>query len=127
LSKRLTETTAYYTRSGTQFYMAPEILDLLDSSSAEYTNAVDLWALGCITYRIVSGVVPFPSVKALLKYCEDKALFPLDALFDAKIESSCFRFVKELLAPYPGKRPSASQALGHDWIGRGTCADSTQL
>lgn len=52
LSKKLTETTAYHIKSGTQSYTAPEILNYLntDTLSAGYTNAVDLWAVGCITY-----------------------------------------------------------------------------
>ncbi|KAG8406374.1 hypothetical protein J3458_021209 [Metarhizium acridum] len=44
VSKRLTVSTEYHTKSGTQPYMAPEILDYLDSakSSPGYTNAVDI-------------------------------------------------------------------------------------
>ncbi|KFZ22766.1 hypothetical protein V502_02755 [Pseudogymnoascus sp. VKM F-4520 (FW-2644)] len=117
LSKRLTETTAYYTKSGTQSYMAPEIFDYLDTDtpSTEYTNAVDLWAVGCITYRLVTGKVPFPPGKSLGKYCEDKSLFPLGPHFDSGMKSSCFEFIKGLLEPHPKERPSASQALALTW------------
>ncbi|KIN08856.1 hypothetical protein OIDMADRAFT_188542, partial [Oidiodendron maius Zn] len=116
LSKRLTETTAYRTKSGTLSYMAPEILEYLDTPRGEYTNAVDLWAVGCITYRLVTGVVPFPPGKSLVKYCEDKSLFPYDALLDNGIKSLCSRFIKELLETSLKQRPSASQALHHAWI-----------
>jgi serine/threonine protein kinase len=116
LSKRLTETTAYRTKSGTLSYMAPEILEYLDTPRGEYTNAVDLWAVGCITYRLVTGVVPFPPGKSLVKYCEDKSLFPYDALLDNGIKSLCSKFIKELLETSSKRRPSASQALHHAWI-----------
>ena len=98
--------------------MAPEILDYLDTDapSAEYTNAVDLWAVGCITYRLVAGVVPFPAVRSLVKYCEDKSLFPFDPLFDSGIKSSGSKLIRELLVTDPKERLSASQALNHAWI-----------
>lgn len=117
LSKRLTKTTAYRTKSGTQSYMAPEVLEYLDTDTRndEYTNAVDLWAVGCITYRLVTGVVPFPPGRSLVKYCEDKSSFPYDDLPDSGI-NPCSKFIKELLEPYPQRRPSASEALDHTWI-----------
>ena len=68
--------------------MAPEIPNFLDTdtSNAEYTNAVDLWAVGCIAYRLVTGVVPFPPGRSLMKYCEDKSQFPYEPLFDSSIK-----------------------------------------
>ena len=123
LSKRLTETTAYRTKGGTPSYMAPEILEYLDAPGGEYTNAVDLWAVGCITYRLVTGVVPFPPGKSLLKYCEDKSLYPYDALLDSGIKSLCSNFIKELLETSPKQRPLALQALNHAWIISGKCTD----
>ena len=103
--------------------MAPEILDYLDMPSEEYTNAVDLWAVGCSTYRLVTGVVPFPSGRSLLEYCKDKSLFPYDALLDSSITSLCAKFIKELLETSPKRRSSASQALNHAWINTGRCID----
>ncbi|KAG4433508.1 hypothetical protein IFR05_011017 [Cadophora sp. M221] len=118
LSKRLTDTTAFYTKSGTQSYMAPEILNYLNGqdSSDQYTNSVDIWALGCIVYRLITGTVPFPLGKSLIKYCEDKSLFPYDALFDSGIKSECSKFLRQLLTAQPTDRPAASQALQHPWI-----------
>jgi serine/threonine protein kinase len=96
--------------------MAPEILGYLDTLNDEYTNAIDLWAAGCITYRLVAGTVPFPPGVSLLKYCEDKSLFPYNALLDNGIKGLCTEFIKELLEFHPKQRPSASQALKHTWI-----------
>ncbi|KFZ23362.1 hypothetical protein V502_02156, partial [Pseudogymnoascus sp. VKM F-4520 (FW-2644)] len=118
LSKRLTETTAYYTKGGKQSYMAPEILDYLDTDtpSTEYTNAVDLCAVGCITYRLITGIVPFKNDVSLWKYCLDKSLFPSGTLVKIGIiERSCFEFIEGLLEPHPKELPSASQALAHAW------------
>lgn len=118
LSKRLTETTAYRTKSGTQSYMAPEALGYIDADTpdTEYTNAIDLWAVGCITYRLVAGSVPFPPGRSLIKYCDNKLLFPFDSLFDNGVGSLGTEFIKGLLKVYSKERPSASQALKHTWI-----------
>jgi WD40 repeat protein len=120
LSKRL-ESTAYHTEGGTQAYMAPEVLNYLDPNTrrVRYTNAVDLWAVGCIVYRLVTGIVPFsPTPWPLIKYCKDKLLFPNGPLSSSgfKQESSCSSFIRELLAAEPKERPSATQALNHPWI-----------
>lgn len=98
--------------------MAPEMLNYLDddNDSDEYTNAIDLWAVGCIVYRLLTGKIPFPPGRLLMKYCSDKSLFPLDPLFDYGIKSEGAKFIRELLAPYPEDRPSASEALKHNWI-----------
>ena len=40
----------------TRFYRAPEIM----LSSHEYTNAVDVWSIGCTLAEIISGKVLFP-------------------------------------------------------------------
>jgi serine/threonine protein kinase len=114
LSKRLTDSSAYHTKAGTQSYMAPEILNSLDGSS-KYTNAIDIWAVGCIVYRLVAGTVPF-TIPALMKYCEDYSLFPHGPLFDCRITSEGSNFLRHLLVTEPKDRLSASQALKHEWI-----------
>lgn len=121
MSKRLTETSAFHTRSGTQLYMAPELLNYLANRDAgsDYTNAVDIWAAGCIVYRLVAGCVPFPPGTSLMKYCEDKSLFPYDELFDCSIKSQGFKFIRQLLVANPQDRPSATQALRSPWISAG--------
>lgn len=116
LSKRLTESTALLTQKGTLPYMAPEIHPYLEPPDTEYTNAIDLWAVGCITYRLVTGETPFSEHRRLKNYCKDKSFFPCDALLKNRIQSSCSEFMEQLLAPDPNDRPSASQALKHTWI-----------
>jgi hypothetical protein len=68
---------------------------------------------------LVTGVVPFPPGRSLVKYCEDKSLFPLDPLFDSGIKSLGSKFIRELLVAHPKERLSASQALNHTWITSG--------
>ena len=39
---------------GTPLYMAPELI-----KQQKYSEKVDVWSLGCITYQLLSGKTPF--------------------------------------------------------------------
>ena len=41
------------TKTGTPYYMAPEILD------GHYDESCDMWAIGVITYCLLTGYPPF--------------------------------------------------------------------
>ena len=103
--------------------MAPEILDYLDIDATKtigYTNAVDLWAVGCIAYRLISGAVPFLSGRQLIRYCNDPTQFPLSALLDSHAKETCLSFIQKLLVPSPKERLTAVEALESLWIGSGS-------
>ncbi len=54
--------------TGTPEYMAPEVVDNKPVEGAG--AAADLWALGCILYQFLNGVVPFVGASAYLgSYC----------------------------------------------------------
>lgn len=118
LSKKLTETTAYRSSTGTKPYMAPEMLHYLrrDTTGTAYTNAVDLWAVGCILYRLVTGHVPFPPGRSLMDYCDDDARFPGGSLIECGMSYLLFEFARKLLVTQPSGRPSASEALQDAWF-----------
>lgn len=44
-----------HTETGTVNYRAPEIIN----QGSPYTEAVDIWSLGCLLYRMVEGKDPF--------------------------------------------------------------------
>ena len=46
-----------FERLGTLSYMAPELLTPDRKSS--YNSSVDMWALGCLTYFLLTGETPF--------------------------------------------------------------------
>jgi serine/threonine protein kinase len=44
--------------SGTSVYSAPEVL-----LSQPQTPKADIWSLGCIVYKMLTGTLPFKSIK----------------------------------------------------------------
>jgi hypothetical protein len=95
--------------------MAPEILNYvpgINPKSSEYTNAVDIWALGCMVCRLANGVVPFPPGPSLLNFCRDESKFPPQSSALSELGAN---FVRDLVVPYPSRRITAQQALDHDW------------
>lgn len=116
ISKRRTEHTAFRTQTGTLSYMAPEVLGYvpgIEPHSSEYTTAIDLWGLGCTLYRLVSGVVLFPLGPLLYEYCAGRISLPLQPIL---LSDSGISFLKDILGAHPSRRPTAAQALKHQWI-----------
>lgn len=120
--------------------MAPELLGVLPPklrSREGYTSAVDIWALGCLIYEMLTLETPFLDTSSsdlsglattttsgprpldtylLMEYCKGEVTFPTDTLVSA---SSCLKaidFVKRLLAADPGSRLSAADAINHSWL-----------
>jgi serine/threonine protein kinase len=128
ISKRAEEgITALRTIGGTEGFLAPEVLVRKGSlflekdplsrmlrNEREYTFAVDIWALGEITYRIVCGSPPF--VTDLAAYANQKALFPTSTLAGLKVSTEGVTFVQELMKVFPDDRPTASEALRDAWF-----------
>ncbi|KAF8536821.1 kinase-like domain-containing protein, partial [Trichophaea hybrida] len=77
VSKRIINdnSTVAETQTGSRDYMAPKVLDR-PFTIPDYTNFVDHWALGCILYRMVTGVTPFSSIGVMYQYKFGHRRFP---------------------------------------------------
>ena len=64
--------TALKTETGTRDYLAPEVSGHIDEENFVYSNAVDMWSLGCIMYKLVVRKSPFDDAVALGSYCWGK-------------------------------------------------------
>ncbi|RSL58998.1 hypothetical protein CEP54_007470 [Fusarium duplospermum] len=123
------ESTSLRTIIGTEPYLAPELQNIFSPSDREdlededdpdspdapgYSLAVDMWALGAITFRIVTGRVPFPSPvgRKLSRYVAHGGSFPPDEL----LSSECRAFIVSVMSRSPRDRPSAATALRDPWI-----------
>jgi serine/threonine protein kinase len=121
ISKRIKaeDATELRTEAGAIGYQAPEVrglvIDTANQGSSIYTNAVDIWSLGCVIYKIVTKKVPFQSSTDLRGFCDSRILFPSMAL-EGKMSEEGIEFLESLLKPQPLHRPTAAQASHHNWL-----------
>mmetsp|Transcript_24233 Transcript_24233/g.35608 ORF Transcript_24233/g.35608 Transcript_24233/m.35608 type:complete len:406 (-) Transcript_24233:84-1301(-) len=105
------ETGVLTSRVGTAYYIAPEVL------KRRYTQSCDIWSVGVIAYILLCGYPPFhgDTNKEIFRRLKiGKFDFPKKDWDD--ISFGAMHFVCYLLQQDPSKRPSAEQALDHEWI-----------
>ena len=123
ISKRAEDDiTAFRTFGGTAGFLAPEILaqsGLIDDDflggKCEYTVSVDIWSMGEIIYRVLTGSSPFV-LKGLGAYIRGTESFPTQLLKKLSVTGSGAQLVQELMKPLPDERLTAAQALKHPWF-----------
>jgi len=115
ISKRATEElTALRTLTGTPAFAAPEVLGFTQSDS--YTNAVDIWSLGVITFLILTGKTLFKDQRRLGQYVTGSCTFPSDILLANEVSAQGCEFVRSLMAPKSEDRPGAEECSQHLWL-----------
>ncbi|KAJ5081808.1 calcium calmodulin-dependent protein kinase type 1b protein [Penicillium alfredii] len=124
ITKRaLEESTGLRTFVGTHGYVAPEVIGLVDLADTEpdsqdpsYTSAVDLWALGEITFRLLTHKSTFPRPRGLARYVAGRESFPHAELDRVGATSEVKDFLEKIMAGSPAQRLSADDALDQPWI-----------
>jgi len=103
---------------GSDFYLAPEVI-----KQEEYGREIDIWALGVISYVLLSGSLPFfhnVLHKLYRQIVERDLSFPEQAW--KNVSKGALDFILRLLQVRAGDRFTAEQALQHPWL-RGVPAD----
>lgn len=111
-SKFASPDTLLRTQLGSLAYTAPEIL-----KGEGYDNKVDIWSIGVICYVLLTGSFPFGNLS-------DGAMF--DAIIRGKyslegehfvgVSQQAKNFVAALMQSDPKLRPTADEALQHEWF-----------
>ena len=92
---------------GSPRYVAPEQVE-----GRAVDARADIYALGCLLFRMVSGRVPFDAaqpVEIMLKHLHE----PAPALFVPGLPSSFIKLVDDCLQKLPVDRPASMDAVAH--------------
>ncbi|TFK88532.1 Pkinase-domain-containing protein [Polyporus arcularius HHB13444] len=101
-----------YSLAGSFGYVAPEVLN-----KKGHGKAVDIWSIGIITYVMLCGYSPFRSddMKELIRETTE-AKIEFHEKYWSNVSPAAKDFVKTLLRSDPAKRPTAEEALKHEWL-----------
>lgn len=116
LSKHFKSGDTHHEPVGTRYTIAPEVL------RGSYDEKVDIWAVGVITYLLLSGDAPFGGC------CEGedvkdirRRILNADFAFEPKeywthVSPQAKAFIKKLLVSDPKKRPTAGECQHSEWL-----------
>jgi len=90
---------------GTSGWFAPEMMDRRD-----YTQALDLFGVGLIVFRMLAGYSPFDPPSQMSQPAE------FDDRYWCHVSPACRQLVSQLLSLDPAERSSASACCEHEWL-----------
>lgn len=96
---------------GTPYYIAPEVLN------KSYNSKCDIWSVGVITYILLSGQPPFngENDKDIMKKVR-AGKYTFDPQKWGWVTDMAKDFISKLLTYDQNERPTAEEALTHEWI-----------
>lgn len=97
-------------RAGSLAYLSPEVLSGIDSSSLP---SVDIWAIGCILFEMVSGSKMFQgksNEEIRIKIIKRAVTFP------KYLSIECVNLIDALTTLNPSHRITIEQAITHPWV-----------
>lgn len=98
--------------AGTLKYMAPELFHKKSSNAA---SCIDVWAMGCIVFALVTGNLPFNGDSRKIirdKIINENAKFPENV----EISQSFKDLIEKMLEKDPKKRIALGDIFHHSWV-----------
>jgi len=100
---------------GTPYTIAPETI------KGEYDEKVDVWALGVITYLLLSGDPPFGGMDGEALKTVRQNILDCNLVFEPKeiwdnVSDTAKKFIRRLLTEDPNDRPSAMEVQRDEWL-----------
>ncbi|KAH6831575.1 hypothetical protein C2S53_018991 [Perilla frutescens var. hirtella] len=97
----------------TQWYRAPELL----LGGKRYSNAIDMWSVGCIMAELLLGQVAFPGNSEMEQlWCIGRSRILVEHRLKPLLTPAGFHLIQRLLAAHPNHRITANDALHHAWF-----------
>ena len=96
--------------SGTPGYMAPEVV----LGAADTDHRVDLYALGCVAYWLLTGRMVFEgenAMQVMMQHVQAEPKRPSERV-DLPIPAALEELVMECLEKDPGRRPASAEVVG---------------
>ena len=124
-SKLIDDNKEYNDLVGTVHYLSPELVSSKTIITGKILKSNDIWAIGVITYVMLTGRVPFAGKSNKEIFCNivsQKLSFPSDITLSDGFKE----FVTKTLIKDPSKRITLDQALRHPWV-QGKDASEKQL
>lgn len=102
---------------GTIGYAAPEQLAIgrLPDSPSQGFEA-DIWSVGIIAFKVLTGVLPFADAPTLSKYAFGEFQLPVNLLQVNNVSENSQDFIRHVLNVEPQKRRVAGGPLSHPWM-----------
>ncbi|GAA5798227.1 hypothetical protein HPULCUR_003627 [Helicostylum pulchrum] len=112
IAKTNSKTSALETVCGSPGYVAPEVL-----TQKGYGSAIDMWAIGVITYTLLCGYQPFQAEDQVELVDEiTNARYDFHERYWRNISIEAKDFIRALLTLDDKKRLTATQAMKHTWM-----------
>lgn len=102
---------------GTLTYVAPEVISMHGRIAGAYSTAVDMWSVGCVTFIMLAGSMPFiaEGQEAMMQVIQEGNYD--DAILDEiELSGAGLDFIESLLRVNPASRMTGEQALDHPWL-----------
>jgi len=115
LAMRIVPTEKYSFRSGTPYFMAPELIQNRGARSGDVCKKSDMWSIGICIYTILNGTLPFHGRDRGELF--HNIINQRNLKFKTKgLSSEAKQFIFKLLVRDPTGRMSVDEALQHPWI-----------